>query len=83
MVVLYTSLEDLIEENDRRCDSENEVMETTTAYVVVFAFSSTFESYHGATGKIASSMVTLHLRRYYLGCTINLMILTQMTAMIC
>ncbi|KAJ8586472.1 hypothetical protein M405DRAFT_354467 [Rhizopogon salebrosus TDB-379] len=31
MVVLYTSLEDLIEENDRRCDSENEVMETTTA----------------------------------------------------
>jgi len=40
MVVLYTSLEDLIEENDRRCDSENEEIVTTTAYVVVFAFSS-------------------------------------------
>jgi len=77
-VVLYTSLEDLIAENDRRYEEQLE--ENTTEYVIHFVLH--YAQFY-FSDKIACNVVISHLRRLCLGYTPSFRNSTSMTAKIC
>jgi hypothetical protein len=81
MVALYTSLEDLIAENDRRCEDDSE-SESNSTYIVAFFFHGILDFFYHSD-KIACSEATSHSRRLCRGCMIDLHNLTSTTLKIC
>jgi hypothetical protein len=81
MVVLYTSLEDLIAENDRRYE-EGSPEDNTTEYATCLSVIYLLAHFY-CSDKIACSVVTLYSRRFCHGYMQNLDNLISTNVKIC